>query len=50
MTQEKECPVCDKPIKRGSGMFFAQRLIHKICLPIAKLKYYELIKDKVVIT
>jgi ribosomal protein L24E len=41
-TGAKHCAVCGKPVLRGTGTYYAHRLVHKKCLPYARYKRYDL--------
>ncbi|MDO8724464.1 MAG: hypothetical protein Q7J35_00155 [Candidatus Methanoperedens sp.] len=42
MAQKKHCAVCSMVVRRGEGMFYNKRLIHKKCLIKARLIWYRL--------
>lgn len=42
----KTCAVCGRKVYRGTGTYYAGRLVHKKCLGIAKIQRYKLYKKK----
>jgi len=40
----KTCAVCNQKVHRGTGTYYAGRLIHKKCMEIAKIRRFKLMK------
>lgn len=39
-----KCPICKEKIRKGDGMHYNSRTIHKNCLGIAKAFWYTMVK------
>jgi len=40
----KTCAVCNQKVHRGTGTYYAGRLIHKACMEITKIQRFKLHK------
>ena len=42
----KTCAVCKQRVHRGTGTYYAGRLVHKTCMEIAKIQRFKLHKRR----
>ena len=37
----RKCAVCNSQVRRGTGVYYARRLVHRACLNKAKLQRFQ---------